>query len=333
MTRLPALGAVAFSLCACFGYAADEDGPGSCASIEEDVSRLACFDIYFAPVVDDLTGDETTVMEQLVEADLEEGLVAERIGYDEAVTNQFFALSPHHPNYLLPISYNADPDYSVYGSQAEDVFNDVEVKFQLSIKALLADNLWKDSSVWIGYTQQSWWQLYADEEASAPFRETNYQPEVFWSVPMDFELFGWNARVATLALNHQSNGRAEPLSRSWNRIKGGMSFDRGPFAASFETWYRIPEDEENDNNPDIEEFLGRAQVNLAYKRGEQLFTLGIKNNLRSENRSGVQLDWTFPLVEHLRGFVQVYSGYGESMIDAENYTNRIGIGFALSDWL
>lgn len=331
MKKRLALGAAAICLCPWFASAADE-GPASCAAIPENVSRLACFDSYFAPIVDESTGDETTVLEQIVEAELEDGVVAERIGYEEAVANQFFALSPYHPNYILPFSYNAESDFSAYGAFGER-FNETEVKFQLSIKAMLADNLWKDSSIWIGYTQQAWWQLYAEEEASAPFRETNYQPEIFWSLPVDFELFGWNARVATLALNHQSNGRAEPLSRSWNRIKGGMSFDRGPFAATIETWYRLPEDEETDNNPDIEDFLGRAQLNLAYKRGEQLFTLGVKNNLRSDNRSGVQFDWTFPLVEHLRGYVQVYSGYGESMIDAENYTNRLSFGFALSDWL
>ena len=59
----------------------------------------------------------------------------------------------------------------------------------------------------------------------------------------------------------------------------------------------------------------------------------MKNNLSSDNRSGVELNWTFPLVEHLRGMVQIYSGYGESMIDAESYTNRISVGVALSDLL
>jgi phospholipase A1 len=312
--------------------AAAAEGPATCASILEDASRLACFDAYFSPVTDEPATGANTVVEQLVKADLEEGVVAKRIGYEEAVTNQFFALSPHRLNYVLPVSYNADSDFSPYGAFG-DRFSDTEVKFQVSIKALLADNLWKDSSVWIGYTQQAWWQLYAEEEASAPFRETNYQPEIFWSVPTDFELFGWRARTVNLALNHQSNGRSEPLSRSWNRIKGGITFDRGPFAANIETWYRLPEEAENDNNPDILEYMGRAQLNLAYKRGDQLFALGIKNNLSSNNRSGVELNWTFPLVEHLRGFVQIYSGYGESMIDAENYTNRIGIGVSLSDWL
>jgi len=41
----------------------------------------------------------------------------------------------------------------------------------------------------------------------------------------------------------------------------------------------------------------------------------------------------FPLLDNLKGYVQIYSGYGENMFDAENYSNRIGIGFALNDWL
>ena len=96
---------------------------------------------------------------------------------------------------------------------------------------------------------------------------------------------------------------------------------------------RLEEDEESDDNPDIEDYMGRLQLGLAYKRGEQVFALGLKNNLRSDNRSGLELNWTFPLAQHFKGFVQIYSGYGENLIDADNYNNRIGVGIALTDWL
>jgi phospholipase A1 len=46
----------------------------------------------------------------------------------------------------------------------------------------------------------------------------------------------------------------------------------------------------------------------------------------------VQATWGFPLVRRVSGYVQVFSGYGESMIDYNHYQNTIGIGFSLADW-
>jgi phospholipase A1 len=45
------------------------------------------------------------------------------------------------------------------------------------------------------------------------------------------------------------------------------------------------------------------------------------------------VNWAFPLAQHLRGYVQFFTGYGENMIDMENNNTRIGVGIALTDWL
>jgi len=39
------------------------------------------------------------------------------------------------------------------------------------------------------------------------------------------------------------------------------------------------------------------------------------------------------LLTKVKGYVQVFSGYGQSLIDYNRYTNGVGIGFALSDWI
>jgi len=310
--------------------------PSACAAIDDDMARLACFDSFFTNAEHrtskaDLVPDESLAVIRSGDGESFSPILSRRAQEFE-LADQWFSITPHRPNYLLPATYNASPDYDVY-DRLGDAFSDWEVKFQFSLKTLVARNLWRDSSVWVGYTQQSYWQLYAEERASSPFRETNHEPEVYWEIPVDFEVLGWNARLATLAFNHQSNGQIEPFSRSWNRITGELVFDKGPFVASVKSWLRIEEDAEDDDNPDIEDYMGRIQLGLGYKRGDQVFTLGLKNNLSSDNRSGVELNWTFPLKEHIKGFVQVYSGYGENLIDAENYTNRIGVGIALTDWL
>ena len=42
------------------------------------------------------------------------------------------------------------------------------------------------------------------------------------------------------------------------------------------------------------------------------------------------MDWTLPLNARLRGYVQVFSGYGESLIDYNARIERMGIGILLS---
>ncbi|MFK8043841.1 MAG: phospholipase A [Congregibacter sp.] len=305
--------------------------PETCAYIAESDARLNCFDSYFTPEkLPEVNADGE--VELLSEALPQLSLIEARMEQESTLTDQWFSITPHHPNYILPLTFSTNPDYSDFGP-LEEGFSDYEIKMQLSLKTRLAEGLWRDSSVWAAYTQQSYWQLYAEDDASAPFRETNHQPEVFWQVPVDFEVFGWNARTATVALNHQSNGRSEPLSRSWNRVTAELALDRGNWVISAKTWARISEPADTDDNPNIEDYMGRLQLGLIHKRERHTFAVGLKNNLSSPNRSGLEVNYTFPLFSRLKGFVQIYSGYGENLIDMENYNNRIGIGIALTDWL
>ena len=143
-----------------------------------------------------------------------------------------------------------------------------------------------------------------------------------------------NGRVITLELDHQSNGRSEPLSRSWNRVIGGTLLERGNLALWIRAWYRIPESADQDDNPDILDYMGHGDVVVAYKHGAQTYSLMLRNNLRKDNNRGaVQLDWSFPMTQSLRGYVQYFNGYGESLIDYNHSSNRLGVGLMLTDWL
>ena len=255
----------------------------------------------------------------------------------EAVDNgdrNAFSITPYNRNYILPVTYNSTPNPEPFTELYPDAdVENVEVKFQISFQARLTEGLFdKDLDLWMAYTQQSWWQLYNSDQ-SAPFRETNYEPELFFRWGQDNEILGFNNRYVTFGFNHQSNGRGGSLSRSWNRLFATAEFDRGDFAIVGRAWWRIPEDEKDDDNPDITKYLGYGDIKAAYKWQDQVFSMTLRNNLRADNKGAVQLDWTFPLSRRFKGYIQYFNGYGESLIDYDESTSRIGVGILLTDWL
>ena len=251
-----------------------------------------------------------------------------------------FQLRGYKPVYALPgfwtskvndTPHSPNPGNTVATPQQLD---DIEAKFQISFKTKLVENLFgENGDLWAGYTQSSRWQAY-NAGISRPFRETNYEPEVMLVVRNNYSLFGWKGRMMGASLNHQSNGRSDPLSRSWNRAIFSAGLDREHWALVLRSWYRIEEPAGRDNNPDIGDFVGRGDALLVYNRdGHELSLVG-RHSLRGGDRSrgSLQLDWGFPINNLLRGHVQVFDGYGESLIDYNHRATYIGLGFALLEW-
>ncbi len=244
-----------------------------------------------------------------------------------------FAITPHRPTYILPIAYTDNPNSDPYEGSPLEVENN-EIKMQFSFKVpLLRDWIFGKGSLSFGYTQRSFWQAY-NGNYSSPFRENNYEPEILFSFPMKYNIGDFRARMVTLSLNHQSNGRSEPQSRSWNRVMMQFVLEHENTYIGFQPWWRIPEDEEEDDNPDIEDHLGNFELRVLQKLGDHSLGMMLRNNLDvDENKGAVQLDYTFPLNERLKGYVQYFDGYGESMIDYDHAGRRLGIGIMLTDWL
>jgi phospholipase A1 len=303
-------------------FAATPSSTDSCISIPDDVKRLQCFDELSLKVTNDSDTNEAAVMPSIWN---------KRIEADAA--RETFTLTARKPNYFT-YSYSSDPNedpYEFTGDAGE--IDDNEIKFQLSVQTKLADDMFdQQADLWFSYTQVAYWQLF-NGDISAPFRETNYEPEVYASFLTNYDFLGLTGRTVNLGIVHQSNGRSEPLSRSWNRIYAEFVFNRGDFGLSFKPWYRIEESSDDDDNPDIEDYMGNYEIRAYQQWNGHLFSAMLRNIFDSEDRYNSELQWSFPIQRHLRGLVQWYNGYGENMIDHDHKNNRIAIGILMTDWL
>ncbi len=260
-----------------------------------------------------------------------------------------FVITPHRQNYILAYSYMDEPNQepyqqNVYPGVADPMKNE-EVKLQLSLKVPLTYSklFTENDAIYFGFTLKSFWQLY-NPDLSAPFRETNYRPEIYYEALFPYR--PWNGTLLTrFGIEHESNGRSQWLSRSWNRVYAGVGFAQNNWGVYLQPWYRIPEDSKvddgdpstppppkGDDNPDIEDFLGHYELHGVYSHKDVEFT-GITRYNFEEGNGAIKLGMSFPLWGRLKGYVQYYNGYGESLIDYNYQVERIGVGILLTDVL
>ena len=222
-------------------------------------------------------------------------------------------------NYLLPVAYaKTIPD---------DGRKSVETKFQISLaKPLFYDVFGLRESLVAAYTQTSWWQI---TKTSAPFRETNYQPEIFlnFASPKYLEKIG--VKNLKFGLLHESNGRDGTNSRSWNRAYVQGDFVYGDLTISPRVWSVIGE--KNDNK-EILNYIGHGDLRLSYKLNDQIFSLMLRNNLHFDktNKGAAEISYMFPIFSSgVYGYLQYFTGYGESLIDYDRHTDKVGLGFVI----
>lgn len=336
--------------------------PQACISIEASVTRLACYDaalgrhaeVVETPTLAQNKSQPTTQTSPALTA------VADFFGTQTnspapnpaiSLLDRRWELSPesklgtftlraNRPVYLLPFYYSSSPNKL---PTSPDPLNQVttpldidhsEAKFQLSLKTKAAENIFGTTGdVWLGYTQTSHWQIF-NSENSRPFRETNYEPEASLIFPTNYNFFGLNGQLLGFTLDHQSNGRSTPLSRSWNRAILDIGLERGDWVVMLRPWYRIPEKKSDDDNPDISNYIGRGDIQITRKWNGHEFSLMLRHSLKTGDNShgAAQFDWSFPIHNNLRGFAQIFNGYGESLIDYNHRSTSVGLGISLLNW-
>lgn len=264
-----------------------------------------------------------------------DGSVNNRLADEWKAYDNPFALALYRPSYFI-FGYqfsppNEAPFTSVLGP-GQPNFQNVEAKFQISLKFPLALNLF-DSNVDLiaAYTNRSFWQSF-NHSLSSPFRETDHEPEAWLRWRTDFDFLGGRIRTLNLGIDHQSNGQSGTLSRSWNRIFAETFYERGPFGLDLRIWHRIQENPASDDNPDILDYMGHFQLTGIYHHGKHEFT-AMGRYVPGTGHGAYQLDWSYPLYKNLHGYVQWFDGYGESLIDYNYRTRSLGIGVQLGEWL
>ncbi|MCV2360071.1 phospholipase A [Paucibacter sp. TC2R-5] len=333
----------------------------SCTEIQIDAERLACYDraagrmnaavpaapaAISAPAAAAPTAVATsapTPAPSSAPTKWTGQTFSERFQLDPETKDGLFKVKPHLPVYVLPLSWrqhvnrnpsSANPRNNALG--AGETNKNLEAKFQLSLKTKMMQNiLGSEIDWWAAYTQQSFWQVYNAED-SRPFRESNYQPETFVTMPLRLGSESFQLRMLNLGLVHQSNGQTDPLSRSWNRIYATLGATSGGLSLFVKPWWRVKEKAETDNNPDISDYAGRIEVQAIYNFGEHIVSATLQNNLKfntsTPNRSNVQIEWAFPLFSELHGYVRGFAGYADSLQNYNFRNNGIGLGVSLVQW-
>ncbi|HEY9050049.1 MAG TPA: phospholipase A, partial [Gammaproteobacteria bacterium] len=125
----------------------------------------------------------------------------------------------------------------------------------------------------------------------------------------------------------------EPLSRSWNRIYFTSVFAYENWVFNFRPWYRIPENESDDDNPDIEDYMGNFDFRVGYKKEDSQVSAMFRNSLDgADSHSYYELGYSYSINRKFRGYIQFINGYGESLIDYNYRNKRLSIGIMLNDW-
>jgi phospholipase A1 len=236
-----------------------------------------------------------------------------------------YNIKAYKDNYFLPISYREKGVYALTKIYQADR---AEVEFQLSLRYdFQVDSIGMGLGEFysIGFSQHSFWQSYTE---SAYFRETNYNPEFFMTLPLHSLYQNEYLKSIKLSLSHQSNGRGGIDERSWNYFSGSFFFQYKLLFMEFAAWHRFPDAQ--DYNPQLLEYLGYGHLKFSIPYKRHLVEVLLRNSFST--RRATAINYSYPAFGKKDFFLYVkfFNGYGESLIDYDQNLNKIGVGFSIS---
>ena len=254
---------------------------------------------------------------------ISKGFDSETLKTIEQYSQSIYSFKAYGTNYFIPVSYRVDGNRyaNTYGHNAQVV----ETEFQFSVCYDYCANILGLNEVYsLAYTQHSFWQLY---ETSAYFRETNYNPEAFVSIPVgyirNFDFF----KMIRLSFAHQSNGRGGAEERSWNYVEASLYFQFGPTFVNLKLWKNVGDLKYNE---DLMEYLGYGSLTLLVPYKKNLFKLTGRNPFN--HKGSIEGSYTYPLTDenNLFFYLKAFHGFDESLISYDERVTKVGIGFSIS---
>ncbi len=232
------------------------------------------------------------------------------------------------------------PSYLGVTSHANDAGDEGQLKFQLSFKYQLFQKDWLEN-IYFGYTQKSIWSVH---KLSAPFKENNFAPELFYIYDRTSKDDFLKAIIIG-ALRHESTGESGNGSRGWNLsyVEPFIKLSDN-FLLSLKLWAPmlfLPEDKMFESeNKDIFRYYGYGELGLIWSSNE--YRLQWRNTFRhgtDVRRYGIESQFDFDpfmWIPKLREnkyfnptmFVQVWNGYGETLKTYNRTSTDIIIGIS-----
>ena len=166
--------------------------------------------------------------------------------------------------------------------------DNANVKFQLSIiHRLTKSRLPFDTYLFLQFTQKTIWNV---AEESLPMRDLNFNP----GIGLGHLIVYHNKYIgrAILMLEHESNGKDGPASRSWNKVSlsGTLMLNRH-MEMQLKAWIPIVDGE---NNRNILRYSGLAQAGLLYRTNNRRMQAGMLATWRTHSFS-LNTQWELSL--------------------------------------
>ena len=260
-----------------------------------------------------LVGVNTPVSAQIV-TNSKEGLIADSIR-EELDKRPYFSL--YKDTYFV--------GGTVLGGTPNEYNSDV--KFQISFQQRLTKSVlpW-NSYLYLFYTQKAMWNVF---EQSLPFHDLNFNPGIGISrfIIMKGHLIG----KATMMVEHESNGRDGTASRSWNKISLAGEAYISPFLmAHAKFWIPIIDGQ---YNRDILKNMGVSQAGFQAKSLDDKWVLDMtlvkRQGWNLNFNTIIQLGYRINHNSNQFIMLQYYNGYGEHMLDYNQYHSRIRVGLLI----